>query len=160
MTSSVYNFSVYLLAIVSKSATYASHIPLTTILLRHEQKQNNFKNVHMKNIFLIALSITILTSCSSKKSMALHPERLSLGMTRQEVISAMGEHIPMKIIGSKLYKNGTIEVGQYYDKKLMYGQGVVEEIYYLYFYNNILVQWGRPQDWQREADRIYEIRYR
>lgn len=113
----------------------------------------------MKRIIYIFFIVQLTFSCSSKKSMALHPERLSLGMSRAEVITAMGEHIPLKIIGSKMYQNGTIEVGQYYDKKLMYGR-VVEEIYYLYFYNDKLVQWGRPQDWQREADRIYEIRYR
>lgn len=102
----------------------------------------------------------MLVSCGSKKSMALYPERLSLGMTKQEVKTAMGEHIPMKIIGSKYYENGRIEVGQYYDKKLIYGRGVVEEVYYLWFYNDKLVQWGRPQDWRREADRIYEVRFR
>lgn len=114
----------------------------------------------MKRILLILLTLTLTISCGSKKSMALHPERLNLGMSKQEVITAMGDHIPMKIIGSKMYKNGSIEVGQYYDKKLMYGQGVVEEIYYLYFYDGKLVQWGRPQDWKSEADRIYEIRFR
>lgn len=113
----------------------------------------------MRKLFTIVL-VSSAVACGSKKSMALHPERLSLGMTKTEVMYAMGDHIPMKIIGSKVYQNGTIEVGQYYDKKLMYGQGVVEEIYYLYFLNNSLVQWGRPQDWQREADRIYEIRMR
>jgi hypothetical protein len=109
-------------------------------------------------ITLILVITLLCTSCGAKKSMALHPERLSLGMSKQQVIQAMGDHIPMKIIGSRAYSKGTIEVGMYYDKKLMYGRGVVEEIYYLYFLNNTLVQWGRPQDWRREADRIYEIR--
>lgn len=113
----------------------------------------------MKTLKLLLL-LLIVASCGSKKSMALHPERLSVGMTKYEVIHAMGEHIPMKLIGSKVYPTVTIEVGQYYDKKLMMGYGVVEEIYYLYFLNNKLIQWGRPQDWQREADRIYEIRLR
>lgn len=81
-------------------------------------------------------------------------------MSKAEVKIAMGEHIPMKIIGSKTYENGIIEVGMYQDRYLVYGQGTVEEMYYLYFYNDVLQQWGRPQDWQREADRIYEIRYR
>lgn len=92
--------------------------------------------------------------------MALHPERLSIGMTRKEVITAMGEYIPFKIIGAKTYPNGTVEVGEYYDKKVVFGRGIVEERYYLYFLNNSLVQWGRPQDWQQEADRVYEIRIR
>jgi PBP1b-binding outer membrane lipoprotein LpoB len=114
----------------------------------------------MKKTLILIFGILLLSSCGSKQSMALHPERLSLGMTKSEVKIAMGEHIPMKIIGSKYYENGTIEVGQYYDKMLMYGRGLVEEIYYLYFFNDELIQWGRPQDWQKEADRIYEIRFR
>lgn len=110
--------------------------------------------------FLLFATVLLLFSCGAKKSMALHPERLNLNMTKQEVIQAMGDHIPMKIIGSKYYGNDVIEVGQYYDKKLMYGQGVVEEIYYLYFLNGKLFQWGRPQDWRKEADRIIEFRVR
>ena len=31
---------------------------------------------------------------------------------------------------------------------------------WLYFSNDVLVQWGRPQDWERKADNIQEIRYR
>jgi len=112
----------------------------------------------MKKQILLIFGFLIIFSCGPKISMALHPERLVLGMSKAEVISAMGEHIPMKIIGSKYYETGSIEVGQYYDKKLIVGQGWAEEIYYLYFFNDKLVQWGRPQDWQKEADRIYEIR--
>jgi len=112
----------------------------------------------MKKILILILGIVLLISC--KASMALHPERMSLGMTKSEVKTAMGEHIPMKIIGSRAYENGVIEVGMYQDRYLIYGQGTVEEVYYLYFLNNELIQWGRPQDWQKEADRIYEIRHR
>tara|TARA_R110002049_G_scaffold286594_2_gene468387 strand:+ start:940 stop:1278 length:339 start_codon:yes stop_codon:yes gene_type:complete len=112
----------------------------------------------MNKLLIIIFGITLLTSC--KASMALHPERMSLGMTKSEVKIAMGEHIPMKIIGSKAYETGVIEVGMYKDRYVVYGQGVEEEIYYLYFLNDELIQWGRPQDWQKEADRIYEIRHR
>ncbi len=114
--------------------------------------------------FLITIISLFMISCNAqkrkKKSMALHPENLSIGMTRKEVITAMGEHIPLKIIGAKTYPNGTVEVGEYSDKKLIFGQGIVQERYYLYFLNNSLVQWGRPQDWQQEADRVYEVRMR
>ena len=113
----------------------------------------------MKYLLTFIFGILLLTSCGAKKSMALHTDRLSLGMTKSEVISVMGEHIPLKMIGSKYYDNGSIAVGQYYDKKLIMGQWA-EEIYYLYFLNDELIQWGRPQDWQKEADRIYEIRHR
>ncbi|WP_452230068.1 hypothetical protein [Lacinutrix sp. MEBiC02404] len=112
----------------------------------------------MQKILILIFGMVLLTSC--KASMALHPDRMSLGMTKAEVKTAMGEHIPMKIIGSRAYEYGVIEVGMYQDRYLIYGQGTVEEVYYLYFLNDELIQWGRPQDWQKEADRIYEIRYR
>lgn len=119
----------------------------------------------MKNLFITIISFLLISTNVNaqkrkKKSMALHPELLSIGMTRKEVITAMGEHIPFKIIGAKTYPNGTVEVGEYYDKKVVFGRGIVEERYYLYFLNNSLVQWGRPQDWQQEADRVYEVRMR
>lgn len=31
---------------------------------------------------------------------------------------------------------------------------------WLYFSNDILVQWGRPEDWKKEADHVQEVRYR
>ena len=31
---------------------------------------------------------------------------------------------------------------------------------WLYFSNDILVQWGRPEDWKKESDHVQEIRYR
>lgn len=119
----------------------------------------------MKNLFItilsfLLISINVNAQKKKKQSMALHPERLSIGMTRKEVITAMGEHIPLKIIGAKTYPNGTVEVGEYSDRKLVFGRGIVEESYYLYFVNDSLVQWGRPSDWQREADRVYEVRMR
>jgi hypothetical protein len=32
--------------------------------------------------------------------------------------------------------------------------------YWMYFYDGKLVQWGEAGDWQREADQIYEMRFR
>ena len=31
---------------------------------------------------------------------------------------------------------------------------------WLYFSNDVLVQWGRPEDWPKAADHVQEIRYR
>lgn len=31
---------------------------------------------------------------------------------------------------------------------------------WLYFSGDVLVQWGRPSDWPKEADNVQEIRYR
>jgi hypothetical protein len=32
--------------------------------------------------------------------------------------------------------------------------------YWLFFHDGSLVQWGEAGDWQEEADRIYEVRFR
>ena len=33
------------------------------------------------------------------------------------------------------------------------------ESFWIYFYNNKLVQWGKAGDWKKEADHISEIRF-
>lgn len=76
-------------------------------------------------------------------------------MTKQQVIYNLGKK-PDNLIGSKAYPDGVIEVLQYTRTDVWYGQ--VQERYWLYFLNDQLKQWGRPGDWQREADHIYEIR--
>jgi outer membrane protein assembly factor BamE (lipoprotein component of BamABCDE complex) len=83
--------------------------------------------------------------------------KLELGMTKVQVIETVGE--PNLARGSIQNKYGQlIEVWEYYrfesnwspDKKRMW----------VYFADGRLVQWGQAGDWAREADRIYEIRFR
>jgi len=38
--------------------------------------------------------------------------------------------------------------------------GLAPTMYWLYFYDGRLVQWGEAGDWKAEADRIYEMRFR
>jgi len=83
---------------------------------------------------------------------------LTIGDEKQQVVSKIGE--PVNVIGSKKFENGTVEVWSYEKWHARMGYDQKEEEYWLYFLNGKLEQWGRPGDWSKEADRIYEIRYR
>lgn len=83
--------------------------------------------------------------------------KLELGMTKSQVIATIGE--PEIARGSIRNKyDQLIEVWEYYrfvsnfspDKKRMW----------VYFCDGHLAQYGEAGDWSREADQIYEIRYR
>ncbi|MGB4848514.1 MAG: hypothetical protein WBP41_11380 [Saprospiraceae bacterium] len=109
----------------------------------------------MKKLLTLVIAISILSSCASWKSINLF--NLKIGMTKSEVVQAIGKN-PDNLIGAKQYPDGTVEVLQYSRRGVWYGE--LQEMYWLYFFNDKLIQWGRPGDWQREADRIYEIRNR
>lgn len=79
---------------------------------------------------------------------------LQLQQSKQQVQTAMGK--PTAARGSMTNKYGqVIEVWEY----ALYKPSSGLTFYWLYFYNGKLVQWGQAGDWQREADRIYEIRF-
>lgn len=109
----------------------------------------------MKKFAILLMVTTILTGCAAYKSINLFS--LKIGMTKSEVVQAIGKN-PDNLIGAKQYDDGTVEVLQYSRYDAWYGQ--LQERYWLYFFNDKLVQWGRPGDWQKEADRVYEIRNR
>ena len=109
----------------------------------------------MKRTLFVILSLLILSSCAAYKGVNLFS--LKIGMTKSEVVNSVGKN-PDNLIGAKQYEDGTMEVIQY--SKYNAWTGMLEERYWLYFFNDYVLQWGRPGDWQREADRIYEIRER
>ena len=41
---------------------------------------------------------------------------------------------------------------------LLMSDGELQD-YWLYFYNDQLVQWGQAGDWKKEADRIYDFNF-
>lgn len=101
------------------------------------------------------MASTILTGCAAYKSINLF--NLKIGMAKHEVVRAIGKN-PDNLIGAKQYSDGTVEVLQY--SRYDHWASQLQERYWLYFFNDKLIQWGRPGDWQKEADRIYEIRSR
>jgi len=91
----------------------------------------------------------------------LDMSKISLGMSEKEVRKILGE--PADVIGSRYYEGKhIIKVLQYMEAEFSYtgSEDRLKKDYYLYFLDDKLVQWGHPGDWEKEADKIYEIRIR
>ena len=107
-------------------------------------------------------------------------KKVSLGMNKNQVETQLGE--PTVVRGAIMNKYGqVIEVWEYrlamptddsageiIGKSTLtlitLGMGAVafkgkRKDYWLYFYDNKLVQWGQAGDWKKEADRIYEFNF-
>ena len=83
--------------------------------------------------------------------------KLEIGMSKEKVIENLGD--PYNVIGSKRFDEGVVEVWEY-RKYNTFNWNILEQVYWIYLLNDKLEQWGRPGDWQEEADRIYEFRMR
>ena len=112
----------------------------------------------IRYLVIFIVPFVLLQCATSAKSLT----KISLGMIKGEVISALGE--PTAARGSITNKyDQVVEVWEY---RLYQYEGAIEglspyyNLYWLYFVDNKLVQWGQAGDWEREADRIYEIRFR
>lgn len=106
-----------------------------------------------------ALFVAICSACAPR---ATSLTRLSLSMEKRDVIAQMGQ--PSAVRGAIRNRfDQTIEVWEY---RLYRYKGAIEglsqdfDLYWMYFVDDKLVQWGQAGDWKREADRIYEIRFR
>jgi hypothetical protein len=102
------------------------------------------------------LVVSFLISCATTGKLL----KVNLDMTKEEVINAIGK--PDAARGAMRNKyDQVIEVWEYLEYKTddaaFYGR---ETPYWFYFYNGKLVQWGQAGDWQREAEKIYEMRFR
>jgi len=100
---------------------------------------------------MLALLCLMAAGCLAPAS---RMTRLKLDMTKAEVRQAMGE--PSSARGALRNKFGqVIEVWDY-----ILDRGTAPDAtYWLYFYDDKLVQWGEAGDWRKEADRIYEFRF-
>jgi hypothetical protein len=98
-------------------------------------------------IFIGVMATGCLTSAKRLTS-------LKLDMPKSEVRQVMGE--PTSARGSMRNKFGqVIEIWEY----VLDRGGQPDATYWLYFYDDKLVQWGEAGDWRKEADRIYEYRF-
>ena len=134
-----------------------------------------------KRFLLLLLPLLALGACSKKLSQK-DLMKVTLGLSKNEIINHIGE--PNVLRGSILNKHGqVIEVYEYDVKRGINGKllsiGICYGIctlgigfiampafidekianYWLYFYDNKLVQWGQAGDWKKEADVIYEMRF-
>lgn len=119
----------------------------------------------MKLITIVLLAFLLFLSCSYKYGRVhykkLSMDSLQLGMTKQDVIDSLG-HKPYSIVGAKQELNHTVEVWlyikAYQPSELSPERDIIEQRYYLYFYDGILEKWSNLGDWEREANEIFEIR--
>jgi hypothetical protein len=118
--------------------------------------------------------------CISAAPPASELRQVSIGMTKSEIVAAMGE--PTVARGGVRNRYGqVIEVweytlalpsqdtaGQIVGKSVFtfftLGIGAKEfttekKNYWLYFYDSKLVQWGEAGDWRTEPERIYEFNF-
>jgi hypothetical protein len=101
----------------------------------------------------IAIVCLILTSCGTSKKL----NNLSVGMTTEQVKKTVGTNYVLR--GSIINKfDQKVEVWEY--KLSQPGYVSLKNYYWLYIVDGKLSQWGQAGDWSREADRIYEIRFR
>lgn len=113
--------------------------------------------MNIKKMFLLLVGLCLIAACQFKPFHTIRLDKLQLDMTKEQVSQELGS--PYNVIGSKRFPGGIVEVWEY-RKYSWIDQRQLEEEYWLYFFNGKLDQWGRPGDWSREADRIYEIRMR
>jgi outer membrane protein assembly factor BamE (lipoprotein component of BamABCDE complex) len=127
--------------------------------------------------FLFLVSIFACASTLQKSSQL---RQVSLGMSKDEIIGALGE--PAVARGAIRNKfNQVIEVWEYtlaLPSKDSAGQIVGKSVltfitlgmgaatfqpekknYWLYFLDNKLVQWGEAGDWRKEPERIYDFNF-
>lgn len=161
----------YLLVILIPYTSFANIYPDNDIPLRQydEDSGNSDNVVALILCFGIPLIIGIIwwavedqakqakqakrEECNVKKL-----EEIELGMGKMRVKELMGFGNHPVVRGSIVNKyKQVIEVWEYnlYDENSHWTW-----TYWLYFCDNKLVQWGRAGDWEREADRIYEMRFR
>lgn len=105
------------------------------------------------SLMLVACMVICISLSSCAALRTLDMTKLSIGMDKETVIATLKAK-PGKVIGVKSYRNGTVEVLQYFTDP---GSTDKAAFSWLYFYNNKLVQYGMPDrdhDWQFTADNI------
>ncbi len=107
----------------------------------------------MKPLVLL-LAAAMLFGCKAYQPINLSDIRV--GMEKDAALRTLNRRSD-NVIGSRKYGKDVVEVVQVSG---YYPSGGLAEQYWLYFLNDELVQWGRPGDWQREADHVYELRVR
>jgi hypothetical protein len=130
-----------------------------------------------QKIIPVLILLLFLSGCATSAS---NLKKVSLGMTKDQVEETLGE--PTVARGSIMNKYGQVILVWEYKLALptddnagtIIGKTAVTIItvgmaagsfkgerrnYWLYFYDNKLVQLGEAGDWRKETDRIYEFNF-
>lgn len=122
-------------------------------------------------VALAAALIMVFTGCASrgiaKDEYFSRIRRVELAMTKNQFYEVFPEAIPR---GAKKYPKGTVEVLEVsyaYYSFMPTGNpnrnaltGMEGQPQWFYFYQDQLIQYGHPEDWPTDPDKIIEIRQR
>ena len=118
----------------------------------------------LKNVITLLAITLIVSDCyyTYQKSQyrPIDMSEIHIGMTEEKVRETLGP--PADVIGSRDYEDGhVVRVLQYMEVEFSWDAPIdrLKKNYYLYFIDDSLSQWGRPGDWQKEADSVYEVRF-
>lgn len=115
-----------------------------------------------KNMLVVGW-LLLLSSCTTMKGAWKRVDlaKVSIGMTKAEVISAL-EKDPANVVAAKKYEDGIMEVLEFHDYVSPNQSDHNNfETYWLYFFNDNLIEWGKPPvDWEVYVERIYKQRRR
>ena len=108
-----------------------------------------------KSLYLILCVAITVSACQMLKRLDMFS--LEIGMTKAQAIQALQKK-PDNIVGAKHYDDGVLEVVQFSGPAMTAVSEDQIERYWLYFFNDRLMEWGQPLDWQLETERIYRMR--
>ncbi|KAB2922282.1 MAG: hypothetical protein F9K22_11995 [Bacteroidetes bacterium] len=125
----------------------------------------------IKLVSILLVSMSLLLGCTSEskvsKEYSAKVKQVEIGMSKKEFYNLFSNAIPR---GAKQYPNGIVEVLEVTDSYYSFTPtgnrnrnpltGMEQNIQWFYFYNEQLVQYGNPNDWPAEPDKIIEIRHR
>jgi hypothetical protein len=110
-------------------------------------------------IICLVAAVSFLGGCSAMKKLDLY--QLQLGMSKEEAIRVLGKK-PENLIGAKRFDDGDLEVLEFTSWRNALSAteqtGPLEQ-FWLYFFNDRLVEWGKPADWSYEMERVYRKRH-
>lgn len=125
-------------------------------------KRNEFFAIG-RYLAMIALLSTTLLACSTIKGAWKRVDltKVAIGMSKVEVKTALGKD-PANTVAAKEYEDGVMEVVEYHDYVAPNANSQDNfETYWLYFFNDRLVEWGKPPvDWEVYVERLYRQRHR
>lgn len=111
----------------------------------------------IKPLYLILCIAITASACQMLRRVDTF--HLEIGMTKAEATHALQKK-PDNIVGAKQYDDGVLEVVQFSSPASSTFGDHHREKYWLYFFDDRLVEWGQPLDWQLETERIYRMRKR
>ncbi len=111
----------------------------------------------MNKLYLVTACVLLMTLTQGCSTPSQRIGGLRLGMTPDEVLDEMGR--PYAVRSAKLFRDGSFqEVWEYIPSifSVALFADRYDKIYWVYFDDGRLVQWGEPGDFTGEEDMVLE----